>query len=55
MQIDSTNADPANPYNRKTQTGIQPMEYLNYIRINKAVNPLGTGSYNILEAAFESG
>lgn len=39
----------------KTQTGMRPMEYLNYIRINKAANLLSTGSYNVLEAALESG
>ncbi|MNJ35515.1 TCP pilus virulence regulatory protein [compost metagenome] len=31
------------------------MEYLNFIRINKAANLLRTGSYNVLEAALESG
>ena len=39
----------------KTQTGMRPMEYLNYIRVNKAANLLLTGSYNVLEAALESG
>lgn len=39
----------------KTQTGMRPMEYLNYIRVNKAANLLRTGSYNVLEAALESG
>jgi len=39
----------------KSQTGMRPMEYLNYIRVNKAANLLRTGSYNVLEAALESG
>ncbi|GIO54657.1 AraC family transcriptional regulator [Paenibacillus cineris] len=39
----------------KTQTGMRPMEFLNFIRINKAANLLSTGSYNVLEAALESG
>lgn len=39
----------------KTQTGMRPMEYLNFIRINQAANLLRTGSYNVLEAALESG
>lgn len=39
----------------KSQTGMRPMEYLNFIRINKAANLLRTGSYNVLEAALESG
>ncbi|MGG6310651.1 AraC family transcriptional regulator [Paenibacillus macerans] len=39
----------------KTQTGMRPMEYLNFIRINKAAGLLRTGSYNVLEAALESG
>ncbi|MRN52079.1 AraC family transcriptional regulator [Paenibacillus monticola] len=39
----------------KTQTGMRPMEYLNYIRISQAANLLRSGSYNILEAALESG
>ncbi|MHA6530103.1 AraC family transcriptional regulator [Paenibacillus sp. BAC0078] len=39
----------------KSQTGMRPMEYLNYIRINKAANLLRSGSYNVLEAALESG
>ncbi|MNN91401.1 TCP pilus virulence regulatory protein [compost metagenome] len=34
---------------------MRPMEYLNYIRINKAANLLRSGSYNVLEAALESG
>ncbi|OKP89817.1 AraC family transcriptional regulator [Paenibacillus sp. P32E] len=39
----------------KTLTGMRPMEYLNYIRINKAASLLRSGSYNVLEAALESG
>ncbi|GGA28627.1 AraC family transcriptional regulator [Paenibacillus physcomitrellae] len=39
----------------KTQTGMRPMEYLNYIRVNKAAHLLLTGSYNVLEAALECG
>lgn len=39
----------------KTQTGMRPMEYLNYIRINKAASLLRSGSYNVLEAGLESG
>jgi AraC-like DNA-binding protein len=39
----------------KNQTGMRPMEYLNYIRIVKAANLLQTGSYNVLEAALEAG
>lgn len=39
----------------KNQTGMRPMEYLNYVRIIKAANLLRTGSYNVLEAALESG
>jgi AraC-like DNA-binding protein len=39
----------------KTQTGMRPMEYVNYIRINKAAGLLRTGAYNVLEAALESG
>lgn len=39
----------------KTQTGMRPMEYLNYIRVNKAANLLLTGSFNVLEAALETG
>jgi AraC-like DNA-binding protein len=39
----------------KMQTGMRPMEYVNFIRINKAASLLRTGSYNVLEAALESG
>lgn len=39
----------------KNQTGMRPMEYLNFIRINNAANLLRTGSYNVLEAALECG
>lgn len=39
----------------KTQTGMRPMEYVNFIRINKAAGLLRTGAYNVLEAALESG
>ncbi|WP_068787015.1 AraC family transcriptional regulator [Paenibacillus phocaensis] len=39
----------------KTQTGMRPMEYVNFIRINKAAGLLRTGTYNVLEAALESG
>ncbi|MEC0333806.1 AraC family transcriptional regulator [Paenibacillus macerans] len=39
----------------KTQTGMRPMEYVNFIRINKAAGLLRSGSYNVLEAALESG
>lgn len=39
----------------KTQTGMRPMEYVNYIRVNKAAELLRTGRYNVLEAALESG
>ncbi|SMF01050.1 helix-turn-helix transcriptional regulator [Paenibacillus barengoltzii] len=39
----------------KTQTGMRPMEYVNFIRINKAAELLRTGRYNVLEAALESG
>jgi len=39
----------------KTQTGMRPMEYVNFLRINKAASLLRTGSYNVLEAALESG
>jgi len=31
------------------------MEYVNFIRINKAAELLRTGRYNVLEAALESG
>lgn len=34
---------------------MRPMEYLNFIRINKAATLLRTGSYSVIEAAFESG
>jgi Transcriptional regulator containing an amidase domain and an AraC-type DNA-binding HTH domain len=39
----------------KTQTGMRPMEYLNYIRVNKAAQLLRTGACSVLEAALESG
>jgi AraC-like DNA-binding protein len=39
----------------KDQTGMRPMEYLNFIRVNKAATLLRTGSYNVIEAALESG
>ncbi|MEK4853093.1 AraC family transcriptional regulator [Paenibacillus sp. FSL H7-0756] len=39
----------------KAQTGMRPMEYLNYIRISQAASLLRSGSYNVLEAALESG
>ncbi len=39
----------------RTQTGMRPMEYLNYLRVNHAAKLLRTGSYNILEASLESG
>jgi AraC-like DNA-binding protein len=39
----------------KNHTGMRPMEYLNYIRINQAASLLRSGSYNVLEAALESG
>lgn len=39
----------------KERTGMRPMEYLNFIRVNKAATLLRTGSYNVLEAALESG
>ena len=39
----------------KTQTGMRPMEYLNYIRVNKAAQLLRTGDCSVLEAALESG
>lgn len=39
----------------KTQTGMRPMEYINFIRINKAAELLRTGEHNVLEAALESG
>ncbi|MNP86634.1 TCP pilus virulence regulatory protein [compost metagenome] len=31
------------------------MEYVNFIRINKAAGLLRSGAYNVLEAALESG
>ncbi|MFD1907719.1 hypothetical protein ACFTAO_15815 [Paenibacillus rhizoplanae] len=34
---------------------MRPMEYLNYIRISQAASLLRSGSYNVLEAALESG
>lgn len=34
---------------------MRPMEYLNYIRVNKAADLLRTGGYNVLEAALDSG
>jgi len=39
----------------KTQTGMRPLEYLNFIRVNKAANLLRTGSCTVLEAAVDSG
>jgi len=39
----------------KRHTGMRPMEYLNYIRVNQAADLLRDGSYNVLEAALESG
>lgn len=39
----------------KSQTGMRPMEYLNFVRINHAASLLRTGAYNVLEAALESG
>lgn len=39
----------------KEHTGMRPMEYLNFIRINKAATLLRTGSYNVIEAALETG
>ncbi|RED61884.1 helix-turn-helix transcriptional regulator [Cohnella lupini] len=39
----------------KDQTGMRPMEYLNYIRVNKAATLLRTGTYSVIDAAFETG
>jgi AraC-like DNA-binding protein/quercetin dioxygenase-like cupin family protein len=39
----------------KTQTGMRPMEYLNYIRVNKAARMLRAENCSVLEAALESG
>ncbi|MEX2104685.1 MAG: AraC family transcriptional regulator [Bacilli bacterium] len=39
----------------KTQTGMRPLEYLNFIRINNAASMLRNGNYTVLEAAVESG
>ncbi|NBD28206.1 AraC family transcriptional regulator [Paenibacillus glycinis] len=39
----------------KERTGMRPMEYLNFIRINKAATLLRTGSYNVIEASLEAG
>jgi AraC-like DNA-binding protein len=39
----------------KTQTGMRPMEYLTYLRVNRAAKLLRTGNYTVLEAALESG
>lgn len=39
----------------KTQTGMRPLEYLNYIRVNNAANMLRNGNCTVLEAAIESG
>jgi len=39
----------------KTQTGMRPMEYLNYIRVTKAAQLLRGGSCSVLEAALEAG
>lgn len=39
----------------KDQTGMRPMEYLNYIRVNKAATLLRTGNYSVIDAAFETG
>nr|WP_273388203.1 helix-turn-helix transcriptional regulator [Cohnella zeiphila] len=39
----------------KDQTGMRPMEYLNFIRINKAASLLRTGSCNVIEASLEAG
>ena len=39
----------------KTHTGMRPLEYLNFIRINNAANLLRNGNCTVLEAAVESG
>ena len=39
----------------KTQTGMRPMEYLNYIRVIRAAQMLRSGNSSVLEAALESG
>lgn len=39
----------------KDQTGMRPMEYLNFIRINKAASLLRTGTCNVIEASLEAG
>jgi len=39
----------------KEQTGMRPMEYLNFIRINKAATQLRTGTNSVINAALDSG
>ncbi|MBP1966146.1 helix-turn-helix transcriptional regulator [Paenibacillus aceris] len=39
----------------KSQTGLRPMEYLNYLRVNNAAKLLRSGTCNILEASLDSG
>jgi transcriptional regulator GlxA family with amidase domain len=39
----------------KTHTGMRPLEYLNFIRINNAASMLRNGNCTVLEAAMESG